>query len=76
MYDNTSGTFIPSANFERFPEARGFDEWQENRSWAIPHAMGIVETFVKSFEGYPAREASFDASTSGIVEKMMAPSSR
>ncbi|WP_287958498.1 hypothetical protein [Filomicrobium sp.] len=41
-----------------------------------PHALGIVETFVKSFEGYPAREASFDASTSGIVENMMAPSSR
>lgn len=60
--------------FERFHEARGFDEWQENRSWAIPYALAVVQEFVESFEGYPAREASFDPSAAGIVEKMMAPS--
>jgi arylsulfatase A-like enzyme len=62
--------------FERFHEARGFDEWQENRSWAISPAIGVVQKFVKSFEDYPARQASFNASTAGLVEKMMAPSSR
>jgi arylsulfatase A-like enzyme len=62
--------------FERFHEARGFDEWQENRSWAISPAIGVVQKFVKSFEDYPARQASFNASAAGLVEKMMAPSSR
>jgi len=57
--------------FERFHEARGFDEWQENRSWAIQPALSVVQQFVKSFEAYPPRQASFDAKTSGIVEKMM-----
>jgi arylsulfatase len=59
--------------FERFHEARGFDEWQENRSWAIQPALAVVSSFVDSFEDYPARQASFSPSTAGIVEKMMAP---
>jgi arylsulfatase len=62
--------------FERFHEARGFDEWQENRSWAIPAALGIVQKFVQSFEDYPARQTSFSPSAAGIVEKMMAPPAR
>jgi arylsulfatase len=62
--------------FERFQEARGFDEWQENRSWAISPALSVVQSFVKSFEAYPARQASFTPSTAGIVEKMMARPSR
>ncbi|WP_442504272.1 arylsulfatase [Marinivivus vitaminiproducens] len=57
--------------FERFHEARGFDEWQENRSWAIGPAMGLVQRFVDSFEAYPARQASFAPDTSGIVDMMM-----
>jgi len=62
--------------FERFQEARGFDEWQENRSWAIQPALSVVNRFVESFEEYPARLKSFDADTSGMVEKMMSPTSR
>jgi arylsulfatase len=62
--------------FERFHEARGFDEWQENRSWAINPALSVVGRFVDSFEDYPARQASFSPSTAGIVEKMMAPAPR
>jgi arylsulfatase A-like enzyme len=62
--------------FERFHEARGFDEWQENRSWAIQPALAVVSRFVDSFENYPARQASFSPSTAGIVEKMMAPAPR
>jgi arylsulfatase A-like enzyme len=62
--------------FERFHEARGFDEWQENRSWAIQPALAVVGRFVESFEDYPARQASFSASAAGIVEKMMTPAAR
>ncbi|SHL97127.1 sulfatase-like hydrolase/transferase [Roseibium suaedae] len=58
--------------FERFHEARGFDEWQENRSWAISPALGVVSKFVESFEEFPARQASFSPSTAKIMEKMMA----
>jgi len=62
--------------FERFEEARGFDEWQENRSWAIQPALAVVNRFVQSFEDYPARQASFSPSTSAIMEKMMSPTAR
>jgi len=62
--------------FERFHEARGFDEWQENRSWAITPAMGVVQKFVASFEDYPARQASFSPSAAGMVDKMMSQPAR
>ncbi|WP_226581387.1 arylsulfatase [Acuticoccus sediminis] len=62
--------------FERFEEARGFDEWQENRSWSISPALSVVQKFIASFEDYPARQASFSPSTSGMVEKMMSPNAR
>jgi arylsulfatase len=62
--------------FERFHEARGFDEWQENRSWAIPVALAIVNKFVESFEDYPARQTSFSPGAAGVVDKMMSPTSR
>jgi arylsulfatase A-like enzyme len=62
--------------FERFHEGRGFDEWQENRSWAIQPALAVVNKFVESFEDYPARMQSFSPSAAGMVDKMMSPSSR
>jgi arylsulfatase len=62
--------------FERFSEARGYDEWAENRSWAIPAALAVVQKFVDSFEEYPARLKSFSPKTSGMVEKMMGSPSR
>jgi arylsulfatase len=62
--------------FERFEDSRGFDEWQENRSWAIQPALVIVNRFVESFEGYPARQTSFSPKASGMVDKMMSPTSR
>jgi len=45
--------------FERFVEARGYDEWAENRSWLFGPAAMQVGTFVKSFEKYPPRQPSF-----------------
>lgn len=57
--------------FERFHEARGFDEWQENRSWALAPAMGVVQQFFQSFEDYPPRQASVNFDTETIMQDMM-----
>jgi arylsulfatase A-like enzyme len=59
--------------FERFHESRGFDEWQENRSWALGPAIAITGRFFRSFEDYPPRQASFDVDTAGIMEQLMNP---
>mgnify|MGYP000926762007 CR=1 FL=1 len=57
--------------FERAEGTRGFDEWQENRSWAIGPAMALLQKFSGSFKDYPARQASFSPDTSRMVEMMM-----
>ncbi|MCA1285423.1 sulfatase-like hydrolase/transferase [Salipiger bermudensis] len=57
--------------FERFHEARGFDEWQENRSWAIGPALGMVNNFVASFEEFPPRIASFSTSVEDMSQQIM-----
>ncbi len=46
--------------FERFHEARGFDEWQENRSFVLPLAMGQIQALMKSLQDYPPRMKSLD----------------
>ncbi|WP_217703905.1 arylsulfatase [Salipiger sp. HF18] len=62
--------------FERFHEARGFDEWQENRSWALAPAMAAVQQFFGSFEEYPPRQSSVDFDTDAIMREMMNPNAR
>jgi len=57
--------------FERFHEARGFDEWQENRSWTIAPSIALVERFFGSFEEFPPRQASFDVDVDNIMGMMM-----
>lgn len=57
--------------FERFHKARGFDEWQENRSGALTPAMGAVQQFFNSFKQYPPHQISFDMDTSEIVDEMV-----
>ncbi|MHC9237092.1 arylsulfatase [Pseudooceanicola sp. 502str34] len=57
--------------FERFHGARGFDEWQENRSWAIGPALGLVNSFVASFEEFPPRVASFSTSVEEMSKTIM-----
>lgn len=46
--------------FERFHEARGFDEWQENRAWTYAPAFGQVGVLLKSLKEFPPRQASLD----------------
>lgn len=62
--------------FERFHEARGFDEWQENRSWALTPALAVVQDFFASFQDYPPRQASMDFDTEQIMNDMMNPNAR
>jgi arylsulfatase len=57
--------------FERFHEARGFDEGQENRSWALTPALGVVERFFGTFEDFPPRQASAEFDVDAIMGAMM-----
>lgn len=62
--------------FERFHDARGFDEWQENRSWALGPALAVTQKFFESFKEYPPRQASFDLDVDKIMSSMMEPNAR
>ncbi len=39
--------------FERFVEARGYDEWAENHSWIIGQVGSVLGPFIASFKDYP-----------------------
>jgi arylsulfatase len=53
--------------FERFHEARGYDEWQENHSWLLGPAGNQVVRFMQTLQEYPPRMKSFDLD----VDEMM-----
>jgi len=59
--------------FERFHEARGFDEWQENRSWTLSPAVGEVVKFVESFKAFPPRQKSLDFNMDEIMQTVTNP---
>jgi arylsulfatase len=54
--------------FERFINARGYDEWAENRSWIFGPAGKMVAKFVESFKDFPPSQGSFEVSV-GEVSK-------
>lgn len=56
--------------FERFHHARGFDEWQENRSWTFVAAINQVGAFMQSFRDYPPRQESFNVNIDQIMDQM------
>ncbi len=45
--------------FERFHEARGYDEWAENRSWVLGQIATHLGSFLESFKEYPPSQESF-----------------
>lgn len=61
--------------FERFHKARGFDEWQENRSWTLAPASAQVAVFLKSLQDYPPRQKSLDFNIDEMM-RSMAPQER
>jgi arylsulfatase len=44
--------------FERFHEARGYDEWAENRSWILGQVGPKMAAFVQSFQEFPPSQKS------------------
>lgn len=56
--------------FERFEHARGFDEWQENRSWLLGAVMPRFQTFVQSLKDYPPRQRSFDLDVDEVMRSI------
>jgi arylsulfatase A-like enzyme len=44
--------------FERFHEARGYDEWAENRSWLLGQVGPIMAEFVGTFKEFPPSQES------------------
>ncbi|NVK44534.1 MAG: arylsulfatase [Oceanospirillaceae bacterium] len=62
--------------FERFHEARGFDEWQENRSWTLGPASEMVSRFMKSLQDYPPRAASFELNLDEMMRNAQQASGR
>ncbi|MBL4727621.1 MAG: arylsulfatase [Rhizobiaceae bacterium] len=62
--------------FERFHEARGFDEWQENRSWTLGPATLLVAEFMQSLKDYPPRMESFVLDIDKMMQSAQASGSR
>lgn len=59
--------------FERFHEARGYEEWQENRAWLFAPALMQLGEFVKSFEEFPPRQPSFSPKVddlNAVIQRM------
>ncbi|SEI76654.1 arylsulfatase [Sphingomonas sp. OV641] len=62
--------------FERFHDARGFDEWQENRSWTLGPAKMQVAKFMQSLKEYPPRIESMNFDLDAMVSKASEAQSR
>jgi arylsulfatase len=56
--------------FERFHEARGFDEWQENHAWLYGPASMQIARFLATFKDYPPRTKSVDFNIDALVESL------
>ncbi len=55
---------------ERFEEARGFDEWQENRSWLLAPAGEQLFMLVQSLKAYPPRQKSFNIDIDDMMNSL------
>ena len=62
--------------FERFHDARGYDEWQENHAWLLGAAGEQVMRFIGTLEEYPPRMKSFDLDVDEKISALNPPSSR
>ncbi len=58
--------------FERFTEARGYDEWAENRSWIFGPAGKQIAEFVASFQEFPPSQKSMSLEVSNISDAINA----
>jgi arylsulfatase A-like enzyme len=56
--------------FERFHEARGYDEWAENRSWIFSAVGDVLGEFIKSFKEFPPSQKSMEVKVSGVTKML------
>ena len=54
--------------FERFTEARGYDEWAENRSWLFGPAGNMLLEFLATFKEFPPSQKSMSLDVSAVSE--------
>jgi arylsulfatase len=54
-------------SFERFEEARGYDDWLENRAWTYFPAAARVLVLANSFKEYPPRQQRADLNVAEIL---------
>ena len=54
--------------FERFIDARGYDEWAENRSWILGPAGNQIAEFVKTFKAFPPSQESMSVQVGSVAE--------
>jgi arylsulfatase len=60
--------------FERFHEARGFDEWQENHAWLYAPAGAQIGVLLQSLKDYPPRQKSFELNVDEMMRSLSTPS--
>ncbi|MCE4564502.1 arylsulfatase [Maribellus sp. CM-23] len=56
--------------FERFIDARGYNEWLEDRAWTYAPAFGKVSEFMQSLKEYPPRMKSLDFNIDEELRKL------
>ncbi|WP_232848567.1 arylsulfatase [Bowmanella yangjiangensis] len=52
--------------FERFVNARGYDEWAENRSWLLGPAGKQIAGFVETFKAFPPSQKSMSVQVDSV----------
>jgi arylsulfatase A-like enzyme len=62
--------------FERFHEARGYDEWQENHSWLLGPASEQIAQFMQTLEDFPPRMKSIDFDVDEMMNSLNPARSR
>jgi hypothetical protein len=53
---------------KRFTEARGYDEWAENRSWLFGPAGNMVGKFLMTFKEFPPSQKSMSLDISEVSD--------
>jgi arylsulfatase A-like enzyme len=59
--------------FERFHEARGFDEWQENHAWLYAPAGAQIGAFLQTLKEFPPRQQSFELDVDELMRSLSEP---
>ena len=64
----TTRDFASTFGIERFHEARGYDEWAENRSWLFGHVGPMMAEFIGTFKEFPPSQESMSLELGNVSE--------